>query len=243
MGACLVGLTVYVRYRQIAELYQTHSTQSNILRANRAAAFFGYISALGMSLSANFQETNVISVHLVGAIMAFGGGTLYLWLQAVCSYETHPLLNSMGVAHLRLGLGIMSASFFVLGCVCAGIAHSLFDGVDPRKWYPSNGGWTYHVISTASEWICASTFAIFMLTLVPEFRRVSLNSPEIFIDLETLSITSIHEACNSIESNGGGLASRSISDESLGRALIPQNGDRDSRQVIVVDDVVGDVVS
>lgn len=74
-------LTVYLRYRQIAELYRSHSARSNVNRANKASVIVGFISAAGMSLVANFQETNVISVHLVGALLAFGGATIYLWLQ------------------------------------------------------------------------------------------------------------------------------------------------------------------
>ncbi|KAF2366263.1 Frag1/DRAM/Sfk1 [Trinorchestia longiramus] len=237
MGACLVVLTVYVRYRQLSELYQTHSAQSNILRANRAAAIVGCLSAFGMSLSANFQETNVISVHLVGAVLAFGGSTLYIWLQAVCSYETHPVLNSMAMAHLRLSLGVVAAAFFTLGCVCAVIAHSLFDGTNARKWYPSNGGWTYHVVSTASEWICASTFAIFMLTLVPEFKTVSMDSPQIFIAIETLSPYN-SGIYNSVESINGGSGSGSLPEESNSSP-----SGREVRQVIVGNDALRPVES
>jgi len=59
--------------------------------------------------------------------------------------------------------------------------------LDPTKWYPSNGGWFYHVVSTASEWICAATFAIFMLTLVPEFKNLNIDNPQVYVTIETFS--------------------------------------------------------
>ena len=79
-----VFLTVYIRYRQLLEIYGNHSSQSLVIRANKFSLGVGCVSALGMSLAANFQETNVLPVHLVGAIMAFGGSTLYLCLQVLC---------------------------------------------------------------------------------------------------------------------------------------------------------------
>ena len=49
-------------------------------------------------------------------------------LQAVVSYQTHPLLNSLAVAHVRLCLAIIAAVFFFLGSACAFIARARFDG-------------------------------------------------------------------------------------------------------------------
>ena len=75
--------TFYLRYRQIAEFYRNHSSSSTVIRLNNASLLVGSLAALGISLAANFQETHVYSVHIIGALMAFGGGTIYLWLQ-VC---------------------------------------------------------------------------------------------------------------------------------------------------------------
>ena len=72
----------------MAELYRNHSDQSSIIRANKAAVVAGFISAAGMSLVANFQETNVLSVHLTGALLSFGGATVYLWLQVMLYHPT-----------------------------------------------------------------------------------------------------------------------------------------------------------
>ena len=50
-------------------------------RLNSVALWIGWTSALGVSLVGNFQETQIIYVHLLGALTAFGVGSLYLWLQ------------------------------------------------------------------------------------------------------------------------------------------------------------------
>lgn len=52
----------------------------------------------------------------------------FISLQAMCSYQTHPLVNSLAMAHVRLGLAVVASVFFVIGCVCASIAHSQFNG-------------------------------------------------------------------------------------------------------------------
>ncbi|XP_066944363.1 DNA damage-regulated autophagy modulator protein 2 [Macrobrachium rosenbergii] len=189
IGALVILVTIYVRYRQIAELYHNHSSSSHIVRLNRIGLFVGSVAALGISVVANFQETNVFYVHITGALMAFGLGTGYLWVQALCSYQTHPLVNSLAMAHIRLSLATVASICFLAGCVCASIAHSQFNGNDPTKWYPKDGGWGFHVASTASEWICAASFSIFMLTLVDEFKTISMDPPQVYVSVDTLAPT------------------------------------------------------
>ncbi|KAK7076726.1 DNA damage-regulated autophagy modulator protein [Halocaridina rubra] len=81
LGALVIFITIYVRYRQIKELYHNHSTSSHIVKLNRLGLLIGSLAALGISLVANFQETNVFFVHITGALMAFGLGTVYIWVQ------------------------------------------------------------------------------------------------------------------------------------------------------------------
>lgn len=187
IGAFFIFMTCYVRYRQISELYRNHSSTSKIIRLNRTGLWLGSLGALGISIVGNFQETNVFFVHITGALMAFGLGTAYIWVQAMCSYQTHPMVNSLAMAHIRAALAVFAAIFFIIGCVCASIAHSLFKGDDATKWYPGDGGWVLHVVSTSSEWVCATCFSLFMLTLVDEFKLISMDHPQVYVSVETLS--------------------------------------------------------
>lgn len=51
----------------------------------RIAYKVGIVSGIGASIVANFQELNVLVVHGIGALMAFGGGVSYLWLRTFAS--------------------------------------------------------------------------------------------------------------------------------------------------------------
>jgi hypothetical protein len=76
-----VVMVIYIRYRQIDEYYRSYALTSAVIKHNRIALWTGFISCFGLSLVANFQETNVIAVHLTGAFLCFGLGTVYIWLQ------------------------------------------------------------------------------------------------------------------------------------------------------------------
>ncbi|RWS03022.1 DNA damage-regulated autophagy modulator protein 1-like protein [Dinothrombium tinctorium] len=64
----LAVLTLYVRYKQIEQYYRDHlSTESALtLTRNWICFCFGVISCFGLSIVANFQETNVFVVHMTG---------------------------------------------------------------------------------------------------------------------------------------------------------------------------------
>ncbi|XP_017095107.1 DNA damage-regulated autophagy modulator protein 1 [Drosophila bipectinata] len=186
IGSVLLGLTIYVRYRQVLELYEHFPDLGGaMLRHNRLALCCGLISCLGISFVGNFQETNVRIVHFIGAFCCFGCGTLYFWMQALISYNVWPLAGARLYAHLRLGMSVFCTILFILLAVTGVMSHILFKGQNPRKWYPSDGGWYFHVISSISEWIMATIFSFFILSFTDEFRDVSLSHPQITL----LSVT------------------------------------------------------
>lgn len=62
-------------------------------------------------------------------------------------------------------------------------------GKDERKWLPTDGGWGLHIASTVSEWIMALAFDVFIITYVPEFKQVTLDSPKVRIDINVVMNT------------------------------------------------------
>lgn len=131
-----MGVTIYIRYRQILQLFEHHADLgSNLLRYNRLAVWFGLVSCLGISIVGNFQETNVRIVHLVGAFLCFGFGTLYFWMQALISYSIFPIAGTKPYAHLRLGMSVCCTVLFIVVAVTGIMSHILFKGQNPRKWY------------------------------------------------------------------------------------------------------------
>lgn len=182
IGCLLLGIVIYIRYRQIQKLMYHHAelipTSS---RWNLISLWIGFCSCFGCSIVANFQETNVRLIHFIGAFTCFGFGTVYFWIQALISYNVHPFSGSMRLAHIRLGLSAMCTVFFIIVAVTGIISHILFVGQDPRKWYPSDGGWKYHVASSISEWIVSTIFCFYILSFSDEFRLITFDHPIIIL--------------------------------------------------------------
>jgi DNA damage-regulated autophagy modulator protein 2 len=140
--------------------------------------YIGFISAYGISIVANFQETNVRPMHYVGAFTAFGMGTLYFWYQTIISMQLEPFVT-VKRAYYRAILSGFCTIFFVVVAVCGVISHIEFKGSDPRHWYPSDGGWRWHVASSISEWIVATIFCFYILSFADEFRYINFDHPEV----------------------------------------------------------------
>lgn len=56
---------------------------------NNTSLWLGVIAAFGVTLIANFPETTMFTMHLIGTAMGFGLGTAYLFLQV---YTAHSAL-------------------------------------------------------------------------------------------------------------------------------------------------------
>lgn len=46
-----------------------------------AGLVFGMIAALGSSVVGSFQQNHTLTMHVVGAFMAFGGGSIFMIFQ------------------------------------------------------------------------------------------------------------------------------------------------------------------
>jgi len=182
IGCVLLGIVVYIRYRQVQQLIYHHSELiASSHKINRIAMWIGFGSCLGCSIVANFQETNVRMVHFVGAFTCFGLGTVYFGYQSIISYNIHPFAGSLRLAHIRIALAALCTIFFIVVAVTGIISHILFNGEDPRKWYPSDGGWKYHVASSISEWIVSTIFSFYILSFSDEFKLITFDHPTIAI--------------------------------------------------------------
>lgn len=182
-----MGITVYIRYKQILQLQEEYpELTENTNRMNRWALWIGLASCFGISIVANFQETNVRVVHLFGALLCFGLGSVYFSAQTLLTYHLQPHTSSLAVAHLRLALSMVCVVFFLLVAIPGVISHIKYDGKDPRHWYPSDGGWMFHVISSVSEWIVATAFSFYILSFTPEFREIHMEHPQLIIVRPTI---------------------------------------------------------
>uniref|UniRef100_T1JKQ3 CWH43-like N-terminal domain-containing protein n=1 Tax=Strigamia maritima TaxID=126957 RepID=T1JKQ3_STRMM len=184
--AVLFAVCVYVRYKQVHTYYRYHLSGDNIPRLNKIALVLGWIVPIGVSMVANFQETSLFAVHAIGAFLSFGPGTLYLWTNAVLSYLVTPVINTRRMAHIRVVMSIISTSAFLITCIASPLSMAQFHGKDRTKWFPEDGGFTLHVVATAAEWILAITFDAFILTFVKEFQRITVATPQVYLQIEEL---------------------------------------------------------
>lgn len=82
---------MYIRYRQVSHLIaKEKNLPPSLNRLNKVSFYLGIIAAFGVCVVGNFEETNVLEVHMLGAFAAFGCGSIYQCLQ-VCLiyYFTH----------------------------------------------------------------------------------------------------------------------------------------------------------
>lgn len=108
-----------------------------------------------------------------------------------------PYVGTLLKARIRLAISIICTVLFFVVAVSGIISHILFDGQDPRKWYPSDGGWIYHVISSISEWLIATVFCFYILSFTDEFRDIHIDHPHIRIiewnEIDYTYTTSVEE--------------------------------------------------
>lgn len=186
IGCILLGLVVYARYRQIQLVNELFPETLQLCKTlNKRALWVGFGSCLGVSIVANFQETNVRIVHYFGALLTFGLGSVYFWMQASISYYILPHHGSLFKAHMRIAFAAGGTVLFFVVAITGIISHILFNGYNPRKWLPSDGGWYYHVVSSFSEWIVSTIFSFYILSFTDEFRVLSFDHPTLtFIEIE-----------------------------------------------------------
>ncbi|XP_062272144.1 DNA damage-regulated autophagy modulator protein 2b [Scomber scombrus] len=177
VSAFLGMATVYVRYKQVEALLDDNELR--LQRLNRFGLLLGWISSFGMCVVANFQKTTLFSMHLVGAVLTFGVGALYILAQTLLSFNMQPHVHSKTIYLVRLGIGLWTLCSIISMFVSSVIMYSSLPGVDVKNklhWTPGETGYTAHIISTISEWSLAFSFISFFLTYIRDFQKITLRA-------------------------------------------------------------------
>ncbi|XP_076447624.1 DNA damage-regulated autophagy modulator protein 1-like [Babylonia areolata] len=174
--ATVLAVTIYLRWQQVRTYYVADDSRA-LHRANNASLVLGLTAATGVLLVANFQETNVAVVHVVGAIMAFAVGCVYAWVQTYISYRTRLPGHHQCLRHFRLLLSVGVTLCCVLVGVFSGISRHKHGDKDHFHWSKSDEGFAEYVIATVAEWIIAFSTAIFFTTFSREFRHFTVAMP------------------------------------------------------------------
>ncbi|XP_013862296.1 modulator of macroautophagy TMEM150B [Austrofundulus limnaeus] len=103
----LIIVIMAVRYQQVADFGYRG-------RANVAGFWLGFLSAIGLSVTTNFQASVSFELHVVGACVAFTLVIHYFWIQMYLTYRAEPSVDRPWVGPVRFTLCIL-CSIFLLG--------------------------------------------------------------------------------------------------------------------------------
>ncbi|KAH8853133.1 DNA damage-regulated autophagy modulator protein isoform 2 [Schistosoma japonicum] len=187
----LAGLCFYSWHKHLLDpSHKFNQRCYRQIKLARIALCFGFICAFGMSVVANFQETAVWSMHLFGAGLLFGGGSIYA---LIVTYITYKYIVRSRIWIARLVLAFISLFSFILQPTTGLIARFMYDGDNIRKWKPTDKGYSYHVVSSIMEWITALSFICFIFTLVWELKDYKVHNVKIVRRWSMIHIDNSHD--------------------------------------------------
>ena len=165
-------MVMVVRYLQIRE-HLTHE-QKKVKVINIISLVIGILAALGVSMVACFQETNVKSMHLIGAFMAFIGGIIYGYMHA---YLTHKLIKESFFNHKWLMVIRIILATIMLGVMVMMIIAMRHSGYKLPPYTSTNRpyehkGWYF--TATSCEWTLGISFFFYVLSLSYEFATIKV---------------------------------------------------------------------
>ncbi|XP_019871581.2 DNA damage-regulated autophagy modulator protein 2 [Aethina tumida] len=181
LGALIMAVTIYIRYRQVREISEKNNVDQKFINYNTISLYLGYLAAFGICIVGNFQETNVFSVHVMGALLCFGLGFVFQCLQTRISFALYPIVGSKSINIIRLICSLICTLTFLITFIFAGLSIKEFTGEDKTKWNEEDGGYTLHFVSTVAEWILAIFTMIYIVTFTKEFKTITIKEPEITV--------------------------------------------------------------
>ncbi|CAJ0602083.1 unnamed protein product [Cylicocyclus nassatus] len=186
MAGFLYVITVYVVHIQIVAFY------GHVLKWNRSRWYYsslllmyiGFLSALGMTMVANFRYTEILPAHMIGAMMTFIAMVIYGWGHAIFGYVVIPRMIALGVIHFRFVLIILTTCCLILHQVAASSLAFVPDGagagenpgIEGMRSEESPFHKTYST-ATSCEWGMILVMQVFILTFIAELRLLRACSP------------------------------------------------------------------
>ncbi|XP_028404502.1 DNA damage-regulated autophagy modulator protein 2-like [Dendronephthya gigantea] len=169
--ATFIGLIlIYVRYLQVKRDVQLLEGGQNPVILNRYSLPIGLIAILGCSFVANFPECQVPIVHIIGAMVLFIFGNIYVWVQVVVSFHMKRFgIISQCIFNTRLILAILSTISFFLTLF---IVHAATKKTGSNlHWHSSDPGFKEHIVGNVFEWVMVFCFLLVFLTFTRELQQ------------------------------------------------------------------------
>ncbi|CEF60287.1 Frag1/DRAM/Sfk1 family-containing protein [Strongyloides ratti] len=210
IAAAILGIVVYVRYQQLEIFYNYNKTEDLWKKFNITLLIIGWLSSFGMSIVANFQEYSVPMMHIIGAMLSFFGGILYVWGHIFLTIKKKPKLTPKWLFILRIILGILSLIFLIFHLITqwtfvfvekdSNGLYPTLPSFDKFEEYPKDSPfYARHLVTTFSEWILVLSLEAhffsysfelkdFMANIITvEYRGITTNTNDRF-DIRTNKI-------------------------------------------------------
>ncbi|EDO49661.1 predicted protein, partial [Nematostella vectensis] len=171
----LLVANMFVRYLQFDLVTKGYdSIELGFARLNRIAFGFGVVSAFGGTIIANFPSQEMVYFHDAGAVLLFGSGAVYCWIQTVLTYRMS--LNGLAPVPLFAVRLILTGILSVFGCSILSFVLSFQQSEHTvAHWQPDDPGYSLHVLSNMGEWLAALCFGLFSMTFFDEFQLITLS--------------------------------------------------------------------
>ena len=119
------------------------------------------------------QETQVLIVHLIGAMALFIFGNIYVWIQVVISLHMKRFgIISQCVFTVRCILAILSTISFLLTLL---MVHAAGKKTGSNLyWHSNDPGFKEHIVGDAFEWVMVFCFLLVFLTFTPELQQTEI---------------------------------------------------------------------
>ncbi|ETN77776.1 hypothetical protein NECAME_10816, partial [Necator americanus] len=133
MASFFMIIMFYMRHRQTVEYYghRLEWEESGWRKMSLVLMGIGIMSAVGLTIVANFRVCEMGLVHAIGALMTFFAILVYCWGQVILSYALVPRMASMPVNHFRFVVVTLATCFLILHDR-DGAGHDSHDGTISR---------------------------------------------------------------------------------------------------------------
>ncbi|KAH1029008.1 hypothetical protein HUJ05_002313 [Dendroctonus ponderosae] len=176
--------TIYIRCRQVKEvleLAESKNLSSKLKKLNTISLFLGMVAVIGVFMLGCFPVHPYIVPHLIGAGAAFNTGLMVLAAQTYISLKIYPTLGNKTLNIIRCVMVLILAVALCLCVIFGGLSLLLFKGDDITQWTAASGGYVFHLISVASEWILVLGVILYLSLYAGEFRSIVLHKPNMDI--------------------------------------------------------------
>ncbi|KAH1022517.1 hypothetical protein HUJ04_011910 [Dendroctonus ponderosae] len=167
--------------KEVLELAESKNLSSKLKKLNTISLFLGMVAVIGVFMLGCFPVHPYIVPHLIGAGAAFNTGLMVLAAQTYISLKIYPTLGNKTLNIIRCVMVLILAVALCLCVIFGGLSLLLFKGDDITQWTAASGGYVFHLISVASEWILVLGVILYLSLYAGEFRSIVLHKPNMDI--------------------------------------------------------------